>query len=116
MPGDDFRRIDWNALARFEKVFIKLFMEEQESPVTVFFDESLSMRMNNKKEVGVKVSAAFAYLALAEYDTTSLIKFSDGIDAMLSGLRGKSAFNQLVTVLEQEVSSTQKKDQEAESN
>ena len=40
-PGDDFRRIDWNAYARFEKVFIKLFMQEQESPVTVFIDKSV---------------------------------------------------------------------------
>ena len=35
IPGDDIRRIDWNAMARFDKVFLKLFMEEQESAVTV---------------------------------------------------------------------------------
>lgn len=99
-PGDDFRRIDWNALARFEKVFIKLFMEEQESPITIFYDQSASMGMEDKRETAVKVAATFAYLALAEYDTTSLLTFSDGISTMLTGLRGKSSFNKLVTVLE----------------
>ena len=27
-PGDDFRRIDWNAYARFDNLFLKLFREE----------------------------------------------------------------------------------------
>lgn len=100
MPGDDFRRIDWNALARFEKVFIKLFMEEQESPVTVFVDYSDSMGMYDKKATSVKVAATFAYLALAEYDTTSMVLFDEEIKSQMAGLRGKSAFNQLINMLE----------------
>ena len=43
IPGDDIRRLDWNALARFDKLFVKLFMEEQESAVTVLLDGSASM-------------------------------------------------------------------------
>ena len=31
--GDDIRRVDWNAYARFDKLFLKLFMEEQEQRV-----------------------------------------------------------------------------------
>lgn len=100
MPGDDFRRIDWNALARFEKVFIKLFMEEQESPVSIFCDSSESMLMFDKRETAAKISATFAYLALAEYDTTSLVLFNESIKGQLAGMRGKSAFNQIVNVLE----------------
>ena len=29
VPGDDIRRLDWNAYARFDRLFLKLFMEEQ---------------------------------------------------------------------------------------
>ena len=29
-PGDDLRRVDWNAYARLERLFIKLFMEEED--------------------------------------------------------------------------------------
>ena len=31
-PGDDFRRIDWNAYARLERFFIKLFVKEDLTP------------------------------------------------------------------------------------
>lgn len=100
MPGDDFRRIDWNALARFEKVFIKLFMEEQESPVSIFVDHSDSMGMYGKRETAAKVASAFAYLALSEYDTTSMVLFDSGIKGQLAGLRGKNSFNRIIDVLE----------------
>ena len=43
VPGDDIRRLDWNAYARFDRLFLKLFMEEQESLVTVLLDASASM-------------------------------------------------------------------------
>jgi len=43
IPGDDFRRIDWNAYGRFEKLIVKLFMEEREAPVNIFLDVSKSM-------------------------------------------------------------------------
>ena len=43
IPGDDIRRLDWNAYARFDRLFLKLFMEEQESQVTVLLDASASM-------------------------------------------------------------------------
>ena len=42
-PGDDYRAIDWHAYARFERLFIKLFMEEREANITIFLDTSASM-------------------------------------------------------------------------
>jgi uncharacterized protein (DUF58 family) len=41
--GDDYRSIDWNAYARFERLFVKLYMEEREAYITVFLDASASM-------------------------------------------------------------------------
>ena len=43
IPGDDIRRLDWNALARFDRLYMKLFMEEQESQVMILLDASASM-------------------------------------------------------------------------
>ena len=37
-PGDDLRRVDWNAYARFDRLFLKLFMEEQETQVNILVD------------------------------------------------------------------------------
>ena len=66
VPGDDIRRIDWNAFARFEKLFLKLFMEEQESFMTVLLDGSASME--NKWPAACKIAEAFAYTALCGGD------------------------------------------------
>ena len=41
--GDDIRRVDWNAYARFDTLFLKLFMEEQEQRVHLIVDGSASM-------------------------------------------------------------------------
>lgn len=101
LPGDDFRRIDWNAYARFERVFIKLFMQEQESPVTIFMDKSDSMKEHNKRETAIKVTGTFSYVALADYDTVSLVMFEDGIKETLVNLRGSSSFNRVITGLEE---------------
>jgi len=35
VPGIDFRRIDWNAYARLERLFPKLFIEEQDLTVHI---------------------------------------------------------------------------------
>ncbi len=101
MPGDDFRRIDWNAYARFERVFIKLFMQEQESPVTVFLDKSESMSGGGKRETALKVAATFAYTALTDYDTVNMVKFDDKMSSSMVGLRGTSSFNRVITDLEE---------------
>lgn len=65
-PGDDIRRLDWNAYARFDRLFMKLFMEEQESAVTVLVDGSASMQA--KREDALKAAEALCYLALGSGD------------------------------------------------
>ena len=36
VPGDDLRRIDWNIYGRLDRLFLKLYEEEREFPVTIF--------------------------------------------------------------------------------
>src|SRR5262245_51957690 len=42
-PGDDFRRIDWNAYARLERLFLRLYRAEENARITLFLDCSASM-------------------------------------------------------------------------
>ncbi len=100
MPGDDFRRIDWNAYARFEKVFIKLFMQEMETQVTVFSDTSTSMGDQGKRETGVKIAAAFSYAALADYDSVTNVLWSRGVSKSDGPRRGIKSFNSMIDSLE----------------
>lgn len=100
--GDDFRRIDWNAYGRFEKLFIKLFMEERESPVHIFLDTSKSMDWGepNKSFASRRLAAALSYIALANYDRVSLLCLDNRISKSKLSLRGKNAFPEVLNFLE----------------
>jgi uncharacterized protein (DUF58 family) len=101
-PGDDFRRIDWNAYGRFEKLFIKLFMEEREAPVTVYLDVSKSMDWGepNKNIASRRLAAALAYISLANFDRVSVACIDDGVQQMCRDTRGKNFFHRLTGILE----------------
>ncbi len=73
-PGDDLRRIDWNAYARFDKLFLKLFMEEQEMHLTLILDASASMGFGEPSKWMFAVDAALmlAYLAVSGGDRVSI--------------------------------------------
>ena len=36
--GDDLRQLDWNVYARLERLFVKLFVEEEDVTVTLLID------------------------------------------------------------------------------
>src|ERR1700748_1316177 len=73
VQGDDFRRIDWNAFAKFESLMLRLFVEEQELAVHILLDCSKSMdygtpQAANKFPYARRLAAAIAYIALANTD------------------------------------------------
>src|SRR5438046_10022291 len=41
--GDDLRHLDWNLFARLERLFIRLFMEEEDLHVYILIDICLTM-------------------------------------------------------------------------
>ena len=59
--GDDIRRIDWNAYGRFDKLFVKLFMEEKEGLFQIFLDASKSMDFGEKNKSVCAQRIAFEY-------------------------------------------------------
>jgi uncharacterized protein (DUF58 family) len=50
-PGDDLRRVDWNAYARMERLFVKLFQEEEDLTVHILIDASKSMDWGDPNDV-----------------------------------------------------------------
>jgi uncharacterized protein (DUF58 family) len=73
-PGDDFRRIDWNAYARLERFFIKLFVEEQDLTVHLLVDASPSMDWGdpNKLRFAARAAGALGYVALSGLDRVTV--------------------------------------------
>lgn len=93
IPGDDIRRLDWNALARFDRLYMKLFMEEQESQVTILLDASASMEA--KWDTARCAAEAVGYLALTGGDRLQLQALKDGKATRFPQLSGRAAFAKL---------------------
>src|SRR5213596_1199868 len=92
VPGDDFRYLDWNLYGRLERLFLKLYEEERELPVTIFLDASESMTFGepHKFDFARQVAAAIGYVALCGFDRVSVIAFPDTpVDANHSELAGR---------------------------
>ena len=101
--GDDVRRIDWHAFARFEALFLKLFVEEQDLAVHVLVDASPSMLAGRPQKLAyaLRAAAALGYVALAAGDRLTLRPFVAGeARASLGPLRGRSRLARLLQFLE----------------
>lgn len=74
MPGDDIRRIDWNAYGRLDRLYVKEYMEEKEAVVSILIDTSASMEYGaeKKSELACKLAAAFSYMGLNNMDRVVL--------------------------------------------
>lgn len=86
-PGDDFRQIDWNAYARLERLFLRLFVEEEDATIHVIVDASQSMDWGQppKWAYAQRVAAALGYVALIGMDR--LIGAAVGGDTLPSPAR-----------------------------
>ncbi len=98
--GDDFRRIDWTSYARFEKVFLKLYAEEQQANISIFVDTSKSMGFEKKRVAEIKLAALFAYTSLNEYDRVSLLFFDQKINKEIKNVNNKQGFYRIANELE----------------
>ena len=98
IPGDDIRRLDWNAYARFDRLFLKLFMEEQESLVTILLDASASMEA--KWAFARAAAEAVGYLALTGGDRLCLQVLKDGRALRSPQFAGRAAYPRLTGFLD----------------
>ena len=97
--GDDVRRIDWHAFARFESLFLKLFVEEQDLAVHLLVDASASMRTGEpgKLPYALRAAAALGYVALAAGDRLTVRSFVAGeVVAPLGPVRGRARLARLL--------------------
>src|SRR5436190_11150827 len=74
MLGDDLRYVDWNTAARLDKLFVKLFIEEEDLYLALLIDSSKSMDFGSPKKLhyAARVAAALGYIGLSNYDRVSV--------------------------------------------
>lgn len=95
MPGDDVTKIDWNAYARFDKLYQKLYFDERQMHTRIYIDVSRSMAhgSDEKAEAAIRLAAAFAYLSVSEMDKVSIYAIRDShLEDVVIGMVGKDAY------------------------
>lgn len=101
-PGDDFRYLDWNLFARLDELLLKRFQEEEDLHVYFLLDCSRSMMFGDppKFDFARQVTAALAYIALADLDRVAVVAFAEDILADFPLTRGKGRILALLKFLE----------------
>ncbi len=96
--GDDLRHIDWNVYGRLDKLFLKLFLEEEDLHFYTLLDTSLSMDFGEptKLHYGKQVAAALAFIGLVNHDRVVLDTFASNLEVGLSGIRGRSQMHRVI--------------------
>ncbi len=103
VPGDDPRFIDWSVYARLDKLFIKLFLEEEDLALHVVVDASLSMRAGEPDKLlfAARTAAALGAIGLTKQNRVALTVFGApgaGI-AHLADQRGRRNLRRFVEFL-----------------
>lgn len=101
--GDDIRRIDWNAYGRFDRLFVKLFMEEKEGIFRIFVDGSKSMDFGEQSKAvcAQRIAAALSYCVLENSDRLILSIMQGNSLTTHKGVTGRQAFAKTIERLEQ---------------
>jgi uncharacterized protein (DUF58 family) len=114
VKGDDLRFLDWNLFARLDRLFIRLFMEEEDLHCYLLIDNSLSMDFGQptKLHYAKQVAAALGFIGLVNMDRVVVEPLSptplpqgergrgEGLTQSLPPLRGRRSLWRLLDFLE----------------
>ena len=100
--GDDLRHIDWNVYGRLDRLFLKLFLEEEDLHIYSLLDTSLSMDFGDptKLHYGKQVAAALAFIGLVNHDRVVVDTFGSALQTGMPSVRGRSQMWRVVQYLE----------------
>lgn len=100
-PGDDLRRVDWNLYARTDRLFLKVYEEEEDRAVHLLVDTSASMGFGgpSKLELAQRLAAGLGYVALHELDRLHVVELGADRATSFRPLRGTPATPSLLELL-----------------
>lgn len=95
MPGDDVTKIDWNAFARFDKLYTKQYLDERRLHTAIYIDASRSMDFGKAKkaEQALRIAAILAYLSIIAMDKVSIFAIrGTEIEDVVLNMSGKESY------------------------
>jgi uncharacterized protein (DUF58 family) len=95
--GDDLRHIDWNLYGRLDRLFLKLFLEEEDLSIHLVLDASESMDCGdpNKFVFMQKLAATLGYIGMVNLNRVAGASLADregapaGVASSIRDLRGR---------------------------
>jgi uncharacterized protein (DUF58 family) len=99
--GDDLRQLDWNVYARLERLFVKLFIEEEDVTVTLLVDASASMAAGRPAKLvfAKRAAAALGYIGLASEDRVTVSALAGRVARRRAAMRGSGRVFRLLSDL-----------------
>jgi uncharacterized protein (DUF58 family) len=100
--GDDLRHLDWNLFARLDRLFIRLFLEEEDLHFYLLIDNSLSMDFGSptKLHYARQVAAALAFIGLVNLDRVVIETFNDRLTQSMPAARGRRSLWRVLDFLQ----------------
>jgi len=104
MPGDALRDLDWKALAKTDRMYVKRYEEETNLKAYIMVDVSGSMAFADggritKFRYASCIAAAMSYLMLRQRDAVGLVLFRDGLVSFVPPRSVSSQLNVLLREL-----------------
>ncbi len=103
-PGDEIRRIDWKALGKFDRYFIKETEDETNLRAYLILDVSASMDYTSngitKFAYGCILAASLAHVIIKQQDAAGLVTFSDRIESFIPPRAQRGYLMEILRALE----------------
>ncbi|HID77792.1 MAG TPA: DUF58 domain-containing protein [Planctomycetaceae bacterium] len=103
VPGDDVRFIDWNTYARLDRLFLKMFIEEEDLHFYALIDASPSMDFGTptKLHFAKRLAAALGFIGLVRGDRVRIQSLNPPAGKPIPVLRGRRCLWQMLGYLEE---------------
>lgn len=101
--GDDLRFIDWNTYARLDRLFLKLYLEEEDLHFYALIDASSSMTFGSpsKLEYAKQLAAALAFVGLVRSDRVKIETLGQSASTPGPVWRGRRSLWRMLNHIEQ---------------
>ncbi len=102
-PDDDAFNIDWIASARYDKLLVKQYREEEKLTIIFFIDVGDNMVSGSgeklKCECAAEIALALAFLAINDNHRIGFVLYNEGIKAVYPPKGGKRSFFSFLDIL-----------------
>jgi uncharacterized protein (DUF58 family) len=99
--GDDLRYVDWNIYARLDRLYLKLFVDEEDLCLNLLLDASASMEFGepSKLDYTARLAAALGFVGLVNLERVGVSVLRERMAEGWSPARGRNQVLPLVDFL-----------------